>query len=520
MKYSVGMSLLALICLPGLSAWATPVHPPATAQSGSLTLVRPGMTMHISSPRHNESTPLDLLRSDVNSEALGTGSVKSPESQTRTDTHRQAITPKTNPNTQNIPGNNFNRSGTKELYLTFDDGPLRGTGNVLKILKEEGVPATMFCVGRHAQQHPGLLQEELSMPNLLIANHTYSHANGHYRRFYSNTFGLLSDIEHAQLILGGRKYLRLAGRNVWRTPEIKRDDLAIVALRGRVEVPEYDSISKDGFYIYGWDTEWHYNHATGKPIESPEKVAAKIDHLYRRHRSAKPGKVILLAHDFMFRTQAGASRLRRFIRLMKQRGWSFHTIRHYSRYKPEPLYVAKYYGHSPKELYAANKQRSFRPVQENRGVESINRSSSSPRPTAQNGKGLMQNRLIEAIRRYNAKEVEHLIDQGASVNQPDSYGHIALNSAVKANSIYLVKKLLAHGADPMIKDARGENALYTAKRYNRGGIERYLKNYYSARSQTSTIVNQVQEKQIAETPHLADSSSTAHTNPLKLLRMR
>jgi hypothetical protein len=102
----------------------------------------------------------------------------------------------------------------KVLYLTFDDGPLRGTENVLKILQEEGVDATMFCVGRHVLKRKEIFQREMQMQNLQLVNHTYSHANGHYRRFYSNLYSVMSDVEHAQLIIGGTKFLRLAGRNV------------------------------------------------------------------------------------------------------------------------------------------------------------------------------------------------------------------------------------------------------------------------------------------------------------------
>jgi len=43
----------------------------------------------------------------------------------------------------------------KILYLTFDDGPLKGTVNVLKILEEEKVDATMFCVGKHVVKKKG-----------------------------------------------------------------------------------------------------------------------------------------------------------------------------------------------------------------------------------------------------------------------------------------------------------------------------------------------------------------------------
>src|ERR1044071_7872517 len=37
----------------------------------------------------------------------------------------------------------------KKIYLTFDDGPNKGTQNVLDIVKDEEVPVTFFIVGEH-----------------------------------------------------------------------------------------------------------------------------------------------------------------------------------------------------------------------------------------------------------------------------------------------------------------------------------------------------------------------------------
>ncbi|WP_292242848.1 polysaccharide deacetylase family protein [Mesorhizobium sp.] len=39
----------------------------------------------------------------------------------------------------------------RTIYLTFDDGPLTGTSNILDVLEAEQVPATLFMVGTHAQ---------------------------------------------------------------------------------------------------------------------------------------------------------------------------------------------------------------------------------------------------------------------------------------------------------------------------------------------------------------------------------
>ena len=400
----------------------------------------------------------------------------------------------------------------KTLYLTFDDGPLKGTGNVLKVLNEEQVPATMFCVGRHARLHPRLFRQERSMPNLLIANHTYSHANGHYSRFYSDTFGVLSDVEHAQIILGGRKYLRLAGRNVWRLPEVSRNDQAIVVRRGFREVPNYDALSHEGYFIYGWDVEWHFEHRRGHPVESPELLASRIEALYRHGRMASRGKVVLLAHDFMFRSRRSTEELRHFIRLMKRRGWHFKTLRHYSRLTPQPLYVAKYYG-KQRSLIASNSR--------NKNISTVRKAQVSMGNTAEKSLThassihISRSRealLSDAIRHYDALDVDRLIRQGASVNRIDEFGRTPLNTAVRANSLVLVKKLLAHGADLNRKDGSGVTPLQMARRYKRRAIEIYLTRIASKQSVPSRLI---QEKNRGNTSIAIAQSN--RIDPLKLL---
>ena len=418
----------------------------------------------------------------------------------------------------------------KELYLTFDDGPVKGTGNVLKVLKEEGVPATMFCVGRHARLRPGLFRRELSMPNLLIANHTYSHANGHYSRFYSDTFGLMSDVEHAQIVLGGRKYLRLAGRNVWRLPEVSRNDRAIMALRGTREVPKYDTLSREGFFIYGWDVEWHFDHHSGHPVESPEALAARIDALYRHGHLAQHGKVVLLAHDFMFRNSYTTGELRHFIRLMKERGWSFKTIRHYSRLTPEPLYVARYYGKDRKTFVAADSHKKLpepgsrvertasSPVPHTVMASvrhSVPKFSSAPSETIHQPSSRASRSpvalLTDAVQRYDALRVDRLVQQGTPINRVDEFGRTALNAAVRANSLVLVKKLLAYGASLNQKDGSGITALQTAQRFKRQTIEKFLVRY---------ALDHGQKKMIASSTPTGRTPATATTtvNPLQMLR--
>ena len=64
-----------------------------------------------------------------------------------------------------------------EVALTFDDGPdPEWTPKVLDILKERGVKAVFFIVGKNAEDHPRLVQRIFAEGHE-IGNHTYSHAN-------------------------------------------------------------------------------------------------------------------------------------------------------------------------------------------------------------------------------------------------------------------------------------------------------------------------------------------------------
>jgi len=480
------------------------------------------------------------------------------------------------------------QSDGKTLFLTFDDGPIEGSENLLKVLADEKVEATLFYVARHAQKRPGILRRAASMPWLQIANHTYSHANGKYSRFYSSLWGVLSDVEHAQLILGGPKYLRLAGRNVWRLPEVHRNDGALSLQRRSVEIPKYEQLSKEGFFIYGWDVEWHFDHASGRPIEGAQRLAERIESIARHQRLVRKNKVVLLAHDFMFKDRCSAKMLRSFIRIMRERGWRFRTIAHYSSYRPKPLKVAKYYGHKPVRELAlaqtvkrstAHKAVSAKPVVSHPSTVSPLQSGRSPlvsdatpltakqkvavtrrsrietRPgplealspkgfyshsdsatghagsgnlqksVSRNGKAgrqssvSIQARLNNAIRHYDARQVEKLIGQGARVNRRDEFGRTPLNTAIKANSIVLVKKLLSLGADLRTTDAAGVNAIAAAKSYRRKAIENYLLAYASRGRRSIATIAQNDQPTATVVPDTSHQTVVSRRrDPLKYLR--
>ncbi|HKK76425.1 MAG TPA: polysaccharide deacetylase family protein [Saprospiraceae bacterium] len=66
----------------------------------------------------------------------------------------------------------------KEVYLTFDDGPIpEVTPWVLEQLANFNAKATFFCVGENVQKHPSVF-EAVKAQGHTVGNHTYNHLDG------------------------------------------------------------------------------------------------------------------------------------------------------------------------------------------------------------------------------------------------------------------------------------------------------------------------------------------------------
>jgi len=74
------------------------------------------------------------------------------------------------------------KSDSATLVLTFDDGPVPETVEILKVLEKFGVTATFFCIGKNIDAYPYVLAE-IAQKGHSIGNHTYSHSK--WIDFYS-----------------------------------------------------------------------------------------------------------------------------------------------------------------------------------------------------------------------------------------------------------------------------------------------------------------------------------------------
>src|SRR5579871_2401561 len=113
--------------------------------------------------------------------------------------------------------------GTKQLALTYDDGPNDPhTLRLLEVLARHEVHATFFLIGRYARQRPEIVQEIVKAGHI-VGNHTYTHplpifkGDDEIRKELSDCRAALQDAvgEHSNLFrppFGGRRpgTLRLA----------------------------------------------------------------------------------------------------------------------------------------------------------------------------------------------------------------------------------------------------------------------------------------------------------------------
>src|ERR1700712_3882585 len=66
----------------------------------------------------------------------------------------------------------------KEIFLTFDDGPVPGpTEFVLDELRKFNARATFFCIGDNVRKHPDVFRKVIAAGHT-IGNHTFNHLKG------------------------------------------------------------------------------------------------------------------------------------------------------------------------------------------------------------------------------------------------------------------------------------------------------------------------------------------------------
>jgi peptidoglycan-N-acetylglucosamine deacetylase len=223
----------------------------------------------------------------------------------------------------------------KTIYLTFDDGPCKGSKTVFSILRKEQIPATLFIIGEHVygSKEQLAIYDSLKESNLIeIANHSYTHAfENKFYKFYSEPDSATKDFERcADSLHFTSNIIRTPGRNIWRTENIKSTDLKASSAAG-------DSLQSKGFIAVGWDVEWHFND-TQRLVENDIEMVRNIDSAFAQNETKTKNHLVLLTHDRTFFKPEDSAKLHRFITALKVKDeYDFEMVSKYPSLTKEPI---------------------------------------------------------------------------------------------------------------------------------------------------------------------------------------
>jgi peptidoglycan/xylan/chitin deacetylase (PgdA/CDA1 family) len=205
----------------------------------------------------------------------------------------------------------------KKIYLTFDDGPNKGTRKVLNIVQQEQVPVTFFLIGEHAfastSQHA--TWDSLRVDSTIeLCNHSHTHAwNNRYNKFYEHPDSVVNDFKRCRDSLQlTNTVTRTPGRNIWRVDTLRYTDL-------KKSAEAADSLQQAGFTVIGWDLEWHYDHKSFTLKNKSDEMLQQIDSLFAWNKTRTPENLVLLAHDQVYDDSNDSAELHQLIKKLKAR---------------------------------------------------------------------------------------------------------------------------------------------------------------------------------------------------------
>lgn len=124
------------------------------------------------------------------------------------------------------------REGRREVFLTFDDGPVpEVTPWVLDLLRERGIRATFFMVGDNVRKYPALF-ERVKAEGHSYGNHTMHHLQG----IRTRAARYEADVLEADRLIGSRWFRPPHGLVRWSQA---------ARLRDRFDIVMYDLVTRD-----------------------------------------------------------------------------------------------------------------------------------------------------------------------------------------------------------------------------------------------------------------------------------
>ncbi|GAA4323840.1 polysaccharide deacetylase family protein [Pontixanthobacter gangjinensis] len=179
----------------------------------------------------------------------------------------------------------------KAVALSFDDGPVENTLEILDILDRYNAKAAFFCIGKKIEKHPEIFREIIKRGHI-VGNHTFSHTR---KMGFLPTKVILNEIERCDRVAQKEGKVKM---NLFRPPF------------GIINPKTQRALKKTGHQVMGWNVR-PYDAITS----SPEKILKRIT------KDLKKGDLILL-HDNMPKT---GLILEQLLVILQQR--NFRTVR-------------------------------------------------------------------------------------------------------------------------------------------------------------------------------------------------
>jgi peptidoglycan/xylan/chitin deacetylase (PgdA/CDA1 family) len=188
----------------------------------------------------------------------------------------------------------------KTVYLTFDDGPSKLTGEVLDILKESNINATFFVLGQQVHRYPELLTR-IKGEGHAIGNHTYNH---NYEELYKGFSPFWSQIkqteEEISIITGFR-------------PSLIR---APGGTAGHFDDTYFTLLKQGGYQVVDWNVDSGDSKRIGVPAEDIIKGATTGN---------QSNQIIVLMHDSSGHKET-VKALPQIIAYYQDKGYKFEAL--------------------------------------------------------------------------------------------------------------------------------------------------------------------------------------------------
>jgi peptidoglycan/xylan/chitin deacetylase (PgdA/CDA1 family) len=183
----------------------------------------------------------------------------------------------------------------REVFLTFDDGPIPGvTEFVLNTLREHQALATFFCIGDNVRKHPDIFNMIVSDKHA-IGNHTYNHIKG----WNSSTTAYIENVMLCDELIGSRQQ----GKKIFRPPY------------GRIKKSQIKELRQE-YNIIMWDV---LTHDYAQSISPEQCLAGSL-------KAVRPGSIIVF-HDSLKAERNVKFVLPRLLNELTKQGYKFSELR-------------------------------------------------------------------------------------------------------------------------------------------------------------------------------------------------